>query len=128
MRHRFFAILAGLLLLTLASGRVQAETSPAAAYAFDLLARVAQWQSAGPLDFLPSAAKDQPVPAAAQARIQAGYGRLPMHFEPNAGRLPTWSNSWRDYNLEGLQKQPGINNYFLSALPGDNYHSRGMWK
>ncbi len=69
---------------TAASGIAQAR--PDARWAFDLLARVEQWQSAGPLDVLPVAAREQPVPAATQARIQAGYGRLPLHFEPNIGQ------------------------------------------
>ncbi len=69
---------------TAASGIAQAR--PDARWAFDLLARVEQWQSAGPLDVLPVAAREQPVPAATQARIQAGYGRLPMHFEPNVSQ------------------------------------------
>lgn len=73
------------LALTLLNGAVRAESSPAA-WAFDLLARAEQQQPTGPLDFLPGVAKDQPVPAAAKARIQAGYGRLPMHFEPNVGQ------------------------------------------
>jgi hypothetical protein len=48
-------LLSGLLavVLTLVSGAARAELD-SAAWAFDLLARVAQWQSAGPLDFLPS--------------------------------------------------------------------------
>jgi hypothetical protein len=52
----------------------------------DLLARAEQQQPTGPLDFLPGMAKEQTVPAAATARIQTGYGRLPMHFEPNLGQ------------------------------------------
>ena len=57
-----------------------------AAWAFDLLARVERWQLTGPLDFLPTVAKQPAIPAANQARLQAGYGRLPMHFEPNLGQ------------------------------------------
>ena len=85
--NRSLAMLAGgllALLLALMSG--VARAAPDAAWAFDLMARVEQWQSAGPLDFLPNAAKDQPIPAVAQTRIQADYGRLPMHFEPNLGQ------------------------------------------
>ena len=73
------------LVLALMGSTARAESDPAAAWAFDLLARVEQWRPTGPLDFLPGD-KDQPVPTAAQARIQAGYGRLPMHFEPNLGQ------------------------------------------
>ncbi|MCB1795750.1 MAG: SBBP repeat-containing protein, partial [Candidatus Competibacteraceae bacterium] len=75
----------GLLASVWAGGATRAESLPDA-WAFDLLARVEQWQSAGPLDVLPVAAREQPVPAATQARIQAGYGRLPLHFEPNIGQ------------------------------------------
>jgi hypothetical protein len=73
------------LMLALLGGIARAELSPAA-WAFDLLARVEQWRPTGPLDFLPGVAKEQPVPAAATARIQEGHGRLPMHFEPNLGQ------------------------------------------
>lgn len=74
------------LALTLLGGAVRAAPDSAAAWAFDLLARVEQQRPTGPLDFLPSVAKEQPVPAAATARIKEGYGRLPMHFEPNLGQ------------------------------------------
>ena len=87
-RNRGLAMLAGGLLgllLALMGGAAHAATD-AAAWAFDLLARVEQWRPTGPLDFLPNAAKDHPLPTVAQARIQAGYGRLPMHFEPNLGQ------------------------------------------
>ncbi len=73
------------LALTLLGGAVRAAPD-SAAWAFDLLARAEQQQPTGPLDFLPDVAKEQPVPAAATARIQEGYGRLPMHFEPNLGQ------------------------------------------
>jgi len=73
------------LILVLASGVARAAPD-AAAWAFDLLARVEQWQSAGPLEFLSEATKDQPISIATQARIQKSYGRLPMHFEPNLGQ------------------------------------------
>ena len=73
------------LILVLASGVARAAPD-AAAWAFDLLARVEQWQSAGPLEFLSEATKGQPISIATQARIQKSYGRLPMHFEPNLGQ------------------------------------------
>ncbi len=73
------------LTLTLLGGAVRAE-SDSAAWAFDLLARVEQQRPTRPLDFLPGVAKEQSVPAAATARIQESYGRLPMHFEPNLGQ------------------------------------------
>ncbi len=78
----------GIALLALmgTGGVARAESSPAATWAFDLLARVEQWQPATPLDFLPDVAKAQPLPTVAQARLQADYGRLPMHFEPNLGQ------------------------------------------
>ena len=87
-RNRGLAALwSGLLavVLVLVSGVVRAELSPAA-WAFDLLARVEQWRPTLPLDVVPGVAKEQPVPTVTQARIQAGYGRLPMHFEPNLGQ------------------------------------------
>ncbi|MFZ1639892.1 MAG: SBBP repeat-containing protein [Candidatus Contendobacter sp.] len=74
--------------LALLSGVARAESSPAA-WAFDLLARVEQWQSAGPLDFLPSP-DSLPSPLGGEGLgvrgVQAGYGHLPMHFEPNLGQ------------------------------------------
>ncbi len=86
--QRMAALSVGLLALglALASGPVRAEPSATAAWAFDLLARAEQWRPTMPLDFLPGAAKDRPLASAAQARIQAGYGRLSMHFEPNLGQ------------------------------------------
>ena len=87
-RNRGLAMWSGRLLaliLVLAGGMARA-TPDAGAWAFDLLARVEQWQSGGPLDFLSDPTKNQPIPTAAQARIQASYGRLPMHFEPNLGQ------------------------------------------
>ena len=79
------ALWSGLLVLLLVGGVARAEPD-SAAWALDLLARVEQWRPSAPLDFLPGMAQEQTVPVAAQARIQAGYGRLPMHFEPNLGQ------------------------------------------
>lgn len=74
------------VVLALVNGVAQAKPLPAATWAFDLLARVEGWRPTGPLDFLRDMAKGQPIPPAGRARIQAGYGRLPMRFELNLGQ------------------------------------------
>jgi hypothetical protein len=74
------------VVLLLLGGAARAEPDSAAAWAFDVLARVEQWQSAGPLDFLPSPGS-LPSPLGGEGLgvrgVQAHYGRLPMDFEPN---------------------------------------------
>ena len=92
---RLNGISMALLALALVSGIVRAETLPSAAWAFDLLARVEQWQSVEPLDFLRNANFTQGGEAnrsvigdeAVRRRMQAHYRRMPMYFEPNVGQI-----------------------------------------
>ena len=71
------------------AGRSSTGRAGSAAWAFDLLARVEQWQSTGPLDFLRNPRFPPLAPwgeGSGVRGVQASYGRLPMHFEPNLGQ------------------------------------------
>ncbi|MCP5126422.1 MAG: SBBP repeat-containing protein [Gammaproteobacteria bacterium] len=137
------------------SGIAQAE-SPPAAWAFDLLRQVNQWQLTGPLDFLPSAMNTlNPAPAnnmTARRRIESHQRLTPIYFEPNIGQVaedvrflargPSYTlfltaneavlalqgkavirtqleGATRnpEPQMEGLEKLPGISNYFLGNDP-----------
>ena len=83
-RRSLFGI--GLLVAcTAASGIAQAR--PDARWAFELLARAEAWRPAEPLAFLSDLVTTRhTLPTAARTRLQANYGRLPLHFEPNVGQ------------------------------------------
>lgn len=143
------------LLLVLLSGIARAESSPAA-WAFDLLKQVDQWQTRDPLDFLPGATNTlSSVPAdnlTARRRIESHQRLTPIYFEPNVGqtaedvkflaRGPGYTlfltanetvlalqgkavirtqlegeTRNPEPQMEGLEKLPGISNYFLGNDP-----------